>query len=45
MEALKKFAFSSTTSNLNERKVLFDDLFSYLKSTDSKGKATTKIKD
>ena len=40
MEALKKFAFNSTTSNLNERKILFDDLFNYFKSTDSKGNST-----
>jgi hypothetical protein len=37
MEVLKKFAFNSTTSSLNERKVLFEDLFVSLNSNEAKG--------
>ena len=42
MEALKKFAFNSTTSSSKERKALIEDLFVSLNAKESKGRYNAK---
>ncbi len=37
MEVLKRFAFSSTTSSLKEREILFDELFKLFDSNEKNG--------
>ena len=38
MEVIKSFFFNSTIVNIKERKILFEQIISYLKETDKNGK-------
>jgi hypothetical protein len=38
MEVIKKFAFNSTTTSMNERDVLFEELFNLLEDKTKVGK-------